>query len=262
MKIVIITMEDPVYTIDFIKEIIRHRADDIVGLTIARGGRFKIGEKRSRIVYLVSLMLIMGIPIFLEYGLKTIGYRLRKKLPLGSDASLAGFAGRYDIPVDFTDDPNSSVYLDKLKKLTPDVIINQSQFIIKKELLSIAPLGILNRHNALLPRNRGRLTPFWVLFKREKETGVSIHFVEESIDSGAIVVQKRFVVERGETFASLAHKNYIYAPKAMLEALDKLERGDTDYLPNPDPEATYNTVPTLKQSFEYRLMRIRRRLRI
>lgn len=255
MKIVIITMEDPVYTMDFIKEIVRHRADDIVGLTIARGGRFKIGKKRSKIVYLVSLMLIMGIPSFLGYGLKTIGYLLRKKLPHGSDTSLAGFARRYGIPVDFTDDPNSKAYLDKLKWLAPDVIINQSQFIIKNELLSIAPLGMLNRHNALLPRNRGRLTPFWVLYKGEKETGVSIHFVEEGIDSGAIVVQKRFAVEKGETFASLAHKNYIHAPKAMLEALDKLERGDTEFLPNPDSEATYNTVPTLGQAWEYRWKR-------
>jgi methionyl-tRNA formyltransferase len=54
-------------------------------------------------------------------------------------------------------------------------------------LLSIkarALIGVINRHNALLPKNRGRLTPFWVLYKGEKETGVSIHFIDEGIDSG------------------------------------------------------------------------------
>ena len=35
-----------------------------------------------------------------------------------------------------------------------------------------------------MPKNRGRLTPFWVSYNKEIETGVSIHFVEEGIDSG------------------------------------------------------------------------------
>lgn len=255
MKIHIITMEDPIYTLDFIKEIIRARAGDIVGLTIAKGGRFKIGSGRSRASYMLSLFLIMGPVVFTGCAFKTLGYKLRKKIPLGGNPSLERFAREYDIPVDFTDNPNSGTYLDRLKELAPDVIINQSQFIIKKELLSVASLGMLNRHNALLPKNRGRLTPFWVLYKGEEETGVSIHFVDEGIDSGPIVVQKRFAVEKGETFASLAHKNYIHATKAMLEALDKLERGDTDYLPNFDSEATYNTVPTLAQAWNYRFKR-------
>lgn len=256
MKIYIITMEDPVYTIDFIKDIIRSRSKDIVGLTIAKGGRFEIGHKRSKAVYILSLLLIMGIPSFTRYAFKTLSYKLRKKMSLGFDPSLENFVRRYGIPVDFTDNPNSRGYLDKLKDLAPDVIINQSQFIIKKELLSLAPLGMLNRHNALLPKNRGRLTPFWVLYKGEKKTGVSIHFVEEGVDSGPIVVQKRFTVERGETFGSLAHKNYIHASLAMLEALDKLENGDTDYLPNSDDQATYNTVPTLRQAWDYRKKRL------
>lgn len=48
----------------------------------------------------------------------------------------------------------SSEYLARLRAKAPDVIINQSQFIIKKDLLDVAPLGVLNRHNALLPKNR------------------------------------------------------------------------------------------------------------
>lgn len=255
MKIHIITMEDPVYTLDFIKAIIQARHRDIVGLTIASGDRFKIGSKRSRLAYLFSLLLIMGVSSFTGYVFTTLSYKLRKKLPLFSGSSLEGFAREYGIAVDFTDNPNNRGYLGKLKALAPDVIINQSQFIIKKELLSVAPLGMLNRHNALLPKNRGRLTPFWVLYKGEKETGVSIHFVEEGIDSGLIVVQKRFPVRQGETFGSLVKKNYEQAAPAMLEALDKLERGETDYLPNADAEATYNTVPTLREAWEYRKRR-------
>jgi methionyl-tRNA formyltransferase len=116
-------------------------------------------------------------------------------------------------------------------------------------------LGILNRHNALLPKNRGRLTPFWVLYNQEAETGVSIHFIDEGIDSGPIVVQKRFPVAPGESFNSLVRKNYYWAPGTMLEALDKLEKGDTHYIENPESEATYNTIPTLAQAWDFRKQR-------
>lgn len=256
MKIHIITMEDPLYTVGFLKEIIVARNKDIVGLTIAKGNRLKIGAKRSKSAYLFSLLLIMGIACFADYLFQTFWYKLRKRFAFLGLATLAPFAGDYGIPVDYTDDPNGPEYLERLRAKAPDVIINQSQFIIEKELLSVAPLGMLNRHNALLPKNRGRLTPFWVLYRREPETGVSIHFVDEGIDSGPIVVQKRFPVEPNESFRSLVRKNYYWAPRAMLQALDKLERGDRDYLENPDEEATYNTVPTFKEAWDYRKRRM------
>lgn len=252
MKIAIITMEDPIHTVAFFKEIIQARHKDIIGLTIAKGNRLKIGPKKSKKTYLISLLLIMGIPSFTRYASQTALYKIQKKWPFLKPDTLENFARQCDIPVDYTDNPNSESYLKTLRSKSPDVVINQSQFIIKKDLLSIPTIGVLNRHNALLPKNRGRLTPFWVLYKQEPETGVSIHFVDEGIDSGPIVVQKRFAVAPNESFRSLVKKNYHWAPKAMLEALDKLERGDTVYIDNPAENATYNTVPTLKQAWGYR----------
>ena len=110
-----------------------------------------------------------------------------------------------------------------LDSLNIDIIINQSQSIIKKQLLKIPRIGIINRHNALLPKNRGRLTPFWVLFNKEKETGVSIHFVDEGIDSGDIIIQKKFDIENKDNFNSIVKKNYDFASIAIIEALKILE---------------------------------------
>ena len=112
---------------------------------------------------------------------------------------------------------------------------------------------MINRHNALLPKNRGRLTPFWVLYKGETESGVSIHFVEEHIDSGDIIVQKKFSIEKADDFNSLVKKNYQIALKTMLEALDKLENGNYQLIKNDDASATYNTIPTLREAIKYRL---------
>lgn len=255
-------MEDPVFTLDFIKEIIRHRSKDIAGIAIAKGGRLKISKNRSKSVYLISLFIIMGPYHFLKNGIITLTYKLQKRLSKYfksmDNRSLAVFAKSFGIPVIYIDSPNNKDFLTHLRELTPDVVINQSQYIIKKQLLEIPRLGILNRHNALLPGNRGRLTPFWVVYKGENESGVTIHLLDEGIDSGPIVVQKRFMVEKNDTFNSIARKNYKIASSAMLEALTKLEDKSCQFLENNTELATYNTVPTLSQAFIYRWHLIKR----
>ncbi|MEX0967126.1 MAG: formyltransferase family protein [Bacteroidia bacterium] len=262
MRIFIITMDDPVYTVPFFKEILEKRHNDVVGLAVPQGDRLTIGKNRSKTTYLLSLLLIMGLPSFMKYSLITYGYKLKKKLsgkvPGVNDPSIIAVAKEYGIPTHEIKTPNSKSFRAMLRELKPDVIINQSQSIIKKELLEIPTIGVLNRHNALLPKNRGRLTPFWVMKKGEKETGVSIHFVDEGIDSGQIVVQEKFPVEKDDTFNTIVRKNYTLAAKAMLKALDVLERGDYKLLDNPDDAATYNTVPTFKDALQYRASRLKK----
>ncbi|MFI5219328.1 MAG: methionyl-tRNA formyltransferase [Bacteroidia bacterium] len=260
MKIYIITMEDPVYTNSFFHEIMKVRSNDIIGIAIAKGNRFKIAKDRSKIVYLFTLMVIMGIPFFLENTWKTIYYKTRKKLAecfsFIKSPSLKKMAEHLNIPVCETDNPNSKFFLEFLRSLQPDIIINQSQFILQKELLDIPKSGVLNRHNALLPKNRGRLTPFWVLFKKEKETGVSIHFVDEGIDSGDIIVQERFPVEKNDTFKTIVNKNYRIASAAMLRALDIVEKGNFERIKNNNANSSYNTVPDFKTALIFRLRRL------
>jgi methionyl-tRNA formyltransferase len=260
MRIVIITMDDPLYTIPFIKEIINGRKNDIVGLAVAKGDRMKIGKKRSKIVYLFSLLMIMGITNFLKNTLITLKFKLKKKLSnkfgFIESPSIQRYAEKNGIKTYQIKSPNAKEFLEELSSLEPDVIINQSQFIIKKKLLDVPKIGVLNRHNALLPKNRGRLTPFWVMYKGEKETGVSIHFVDEGIDSGEIVVQEKFSVNGKDNFNTIVKKNYQLAGKAMLKALDILENGERNFMENNDDLATYNTVPTLKKALRYRIGRI------
>jgi len=259
MRIFIITMDDPVQTKAFIKHIIDHRQKSIVGLAVTKGDRLTTGKKRSKITYLLSLLLIMGLPAFVKNSWITLTFKIKKKLSkvgITKNPSITEYDKSKGIPVFCIKTPNSNSFREKLKNLNIDIIINQSQNILKKELLEIPKIGIINRHNALLPKNRGRLSSFWVLFNQEKETGVSIHFVEEGIDSGDIIVQKKYKVSAKDNFNTLVKKNYEIAPKAMLEASDKLEQGVTDFIPNDDVAATYNSIPHFKHAWIYRKRRI------
>ncbi len=176
---------------------------------------------------------------------------------IGKNPGIIEFARSKGIPVYDINTPNNIKFLEILRELHPDIIINQSQNILKRELLSIPSIGVLNRHNALLPKNRGRLTPFWVLFKGETETGVSIHFVTEGIDAGDIIVQEKYAIHKDDTFNSLVRKNYKIAPGAILKAIELLENGYNEFIPNDDSLATYNTVPTLKNAIQYRKMKLK-----
>ena len=262
MKIFIITMDDPVYTIPFIHEIIKNRSKDIIGVAVSEGDRMRIGKKRSKLVYLMTLLLIMGVTHFVKYASITVIFKIKKKLSKSlkgiKSPTILTIAKDYDIPTYDIKTPNGKSFLRELAELKPDVIINQAQSIIKKDLLAIPTIGVLNRHNALLPRNRGRLTPFWVLHKNDKQTGVSIHFVDEGIDSGDIVVQERFDVQPTDNFNSIVRKNYKVAPKAMLKALDILEEGNFKTIKNEGKNASYNSVPEFKDALHFRINRIKR----
>ena len=260
MKIVILAMDDPLYTNKFIKQIIDARLEDIIGFAyVSKGDRLTIGKDKSKAAYLFSLLLIMGLYHFTKNSLITVLHKVRLKLSnkisFISSPLVIDYARKRGIQTFETRNPNNKKFLTILRELKPDVIINQSQSIIKEGLLNIPKIGVINRHNALLPKNRGRLSPFWVLYKGEKETGVSIHFVDEGIDSGEIIVQKKYKVSDNDTFNSLVKRNYEIAGKAMLEALDKLESGDYSLIPNDDEYATYNATPDIKHAWEYRKKR-------
>jgi len=261
MNIFIITMDDPVQTKSFISKIIKKRKDDIVGLAMSKGDRLTIQKNKSKYEYLVSLLLIMGLFSFLKNSFITVAHKIKKYLhsilpSVLKDPTVKGVAENYGIKTWQINTPNNNDFLKDLREINIDVIINQSQNILKSDLLAIPRIGVINRHNALLPKNRGRLTPFWVLYKGEKETGVSIHFVTEKIDAGEIIVQKRFSVEKQDNFNTIVKKNYKLATMAMLEALVKLEKGENDFIKNEGSLATYNSTPTLKEAWEFRKYRI------
>lgn len=261
MRIVILAMDDPLYTNQFIKQIIDKKQKDIVGFFyVSKGNRMTIRKDQSRISYMFALFLIMGPVYFILNSLTTLRHKfqcvLSQKTRLIPDPMVKAYSEKKGIPSFQIGNPNHPDSLCIIRDLRPDVIINQSQSIIKKSLIDIAQIGVINRHNALLPRNRGRLTPFWILYNNEVETGVSIHFVNEGIDDGDIIIQKKYKVRETDTFNSLVKKNYKLADSAIIEALDKLSLKNCTLIQNDINQATYNTTPDIRHAWTYRKKRI------
>lgn len=96
---------------------------------------------------------------------------------------------------------------ENIEKIRPDLVVSYNyKFIIKKEILSLLPNRVINLHISLLPYNRGANPNVWS-FIEDTPKGVTIHYVDEGIDTGDILFQKEVIFEEEkETLASSYEK--------------------------------------------------------
>ena len=86
----------------------------------------------------------------------------------------------------------NEIFVNKLKSLSPDLIaIAHFEKLVPKEIIDISHMGCINLHPSLLPYYRGLSPQHWPLINGDMQTGVSVHFVDETADTGDIILQKR-----------------------------------------------------------------------
>jgi len=94
-----------------------------------------------------------------------------------------------------TENVNSQIVIGKLKKIQPDLLITAHfEQLLKKEIIEIPRIGCLNLHPSLLPYYRGLAPQHWPIINGENETGITIHFIDETADTGNIVLQQKIIL--------------------------------------------------------------------
>lgn len=129
-----------------------------------------------------------------------------------------------------------------INSLLPDLIVVSTFYqIIPKSIITIPRLGIINVHPSLLPKYRGPTPTYWVLENGEKETGVTVHFIEdEKVDSGRIVTQLRLNILSSDTDSTLREKLAEVSEEALSKALLLILKKDRNTFPlQNEAEATY-----------------------
>ncbi len=134
-----------------------------------------------------------------------------------------------------------------IQKLQPELILSLlSKEIIPKNLLTLPSLGALNLHPALLPAYRGVSPTFWALAEGETKAGVTLHRVDEGIDTGAYIAQQSFSIDQRTT----EHAVYVQAVKLgaalLIDALSCLKSGASlmSVLPISGVVSSYRSLPT------------------
>lgn len=247
MKIIIITQNDPFYLAQHIDYLIDQMPEgvEVVGSVVFDVSPF--GKKETFIQKALQTRRVFGNTFFIRYASKYL------KNKLFNFQSLADIFKKHDIPViDVEESINSEESIHKIKSYKPDLLVSiAGNQIFKKKLIEIAPKGCLNVHTALLPKYRGLMPTFWVLKNDEKYTGVSVFFVDEGIDSGPIIVQKKVEIGNRSQEELIKYTKQI-GMEAIIEAIKKIQQGDYNLLPNPDEESTYFSFPTKQDVVEFK----------
>lgn len=112
-----------------------------------------------------------------------------KAILLGNSPSLLVYLISQGVNV-FPTKANTEISLSYVKSLEPDFIISHGyRHIISKEIINyMGPRGIINLHISYLPWNRGADPNFWS-FVEDTAKGVTLHYVDEGVDTGPIIAQ-------------------------------------------------------------------------
>lgn len=122
-------------------------------------------------------------------------------------------------------DVNAPEPVDEIRAVAPDYLFSfYFRQMMSSELLAVPSRGALNLHGSLLPLYRGRAPVNWVLVNGERETGVTLHHMDEKPDHGDIVGQRAVPIAREDTAESLTRK--LGAQAALL--LRELHAGLAD----------------------------------
>ena len=239
MKIVVITQDDPFYLAENLDYLFSNlpATTEVTGCVVSNVSPF--GKKESFLAKALKTLRIFGVGFFLRYSFKYFNAKLNKKKKVDFTLYKHGIDR-----IKLEQSINSRESLSILKSYKPDLLISiAGNEIFKRELIELAPKGCLNLHTALLPKYRGLMPSFWVLRNQEAYTGVSVFFVDEGIDSGPILVQKRIDLS-GMTQEKLIKVSKKIGMDAIIEAVKKIEIGDIDTVPNNDDDMSYYKFPT------------------
>ncbi|MFM8412473.1 MAG: methionyl-tRNA formyltransferase [Alphaproteobacteria bacterium] len=253
LRVFVVTQEDCLFLPRFLDTVLSARRGNVVGMTILP----TLMPKQTWSTTLRDHLELYGPAQFLKQSFRYAWRRglgiLGERLPLPGVHSVAAVARRHGVPIFEATSVNAQEYLDRLRALDLDVIlsVNASQKF-RRAILDLPRMGCINVHGALLPRYRGRLPSFWVLVNGEKETGATVHYMNEELDDGPILLQERVAIEPGDTQDDLIAKTKSVGARLVVEAIGRLERGETETIPNDRSQATYHSFPTREDGLRLR----------
>lgn len=171
-------------------------------------------------------MKIKNIVIFLNgnRGVAVLDYLLTQNLKISavitSEASeFSHMSHKYkDLNVVVKSNVNDSESIEKLRSYESDVfIVAGFSSILKKELLKVPKLGVINLHGGPLPKYRGGSPLNWQIINDEKTIGVSLIFMNEGLDTGDVIAEGSFELEESDDIFSVHQK----ANKLFVELISK-----------------------------------------
>lgn len=141
----------------------------------------------------------------------------------------------FNLPLYHISDVNSPEVVGLLQSLNLDVlfVIGWSQ-ILRAPALNAARMGAIGAHASMLPKNRGSAPINWALIRGERETGNSLIWLAEGVDTGAVIDRARIPITQYDTCATLYTRVALTNKDMLLRLWRRLANGERPGTPQQD----------------------------
>lgn len=142
------------------------------------------------------------------------------------DPELKKWADKLGVPFLPAPNVNDAAFIQKIATFGCDLLVSMSfNQILKAPIRELTRMGFINCHAGALPFYRGRNPLNWALINDEKELGVTVHYVDEGIDTGDIIVRRMTPITDADDYGTLLEKAHHLCADVLLEALEVLAAG-------------------------------------
>lgn len=163
------------------------------------------------------------------------------------DPVLKEWADELGVPYYPVKNVNTEEFIDWMERYKPDLLVSMSfNQILKADILASVKEGFINCHAGALPFYRGRNPLNWALINGENSFGITVHYVDEGIDTGDIVVQKHYPITMEDTYASLLKLAIYECAEVLFLALKQIALGTVKRIKQEEihPVGTYFGIRT------------------
>ncbi|MGG7036344.1 MAG: methionyl-tRNA formyltransferase [Flavobacterium sp.] len=134
-------------------------------------------------------------------------------------------------------------FLSELKSLNANLQIVVAFRMLPEVVWRMPKLGTFNLHASLLPDYRGAAPINWAIINGEAKTGVTTFFIDDKIDTGAMILSKEIDIDPDENAGALHDKLMTLGSKTVIETLHLIENGNLNPIIQPD-------TPDLKTAYK------------
>ena len=160
-----------------------------------------------------------------------------------SGVRLTVFCKDRGIPFICTQSVRSAEFLARISEMEIDLMVSAHfQRLLPASIFTRAKLGALNLHPSLLPRYRGMSPQHWPIIFGDAETGVTVHRIEEGVDTGRILRQAQIPLEPGMYIHQLQRKFLDVYRTLMVEAVELAIAGEPGVLQSSEGTSYFHKI--------------------
>ncbi len=230
---------------------------NIVGVVKAQPLKVSIRGRTRIISHLKKVGWKFAWLLLWQRGIQVLGYLLTLAFPFLRKRLKPAWkiAADHNIPVFHCGNINEESCQEFIKQLHPDLLVSAyfSQ-ILKKEIISLPKTGVLNIHPGWLPSYKGAMAYFWVLNNGSDKGGVTVHWIDEGIDTGEVLARKSFTLKANATQESVLMYTAVIGAKLLGRVVKRLiDKKDPKLhiIHNSDEKEMYYPMPGDKDFESY-----------